>query len=269
MAQEISQQEFNWPLFIVGCVSLAVAVGLAIWAFSLRHLTDDQYLILLWALPVASGFVAGSFTGIMRVTGPWKEIAFGAVGGFAVWLITLLVLPGPSASTQSLGISRFDFYDERHTSSDGLNVALTNISQRSNRDYDVKSANDLKIAFGFVVKGFSVQSGRSIQLRIRIAILNNKRETLVEDDLETYDDLSEWTQRPITAATGTTRVLSALQLPQSEVDAGTAMPVIVLLEDFKDAEVPKGKGFIQIQLSDVYGKGTYTHEEKFEVNFLK
>src|ERR1700730_11602266 len=53
----------NWPFFGVGVALLLIALGFAIWTFYLGNVTADQRLIDLWALPLASAFGAGSFTG--------------------------------------------------------------------------------------------------------------------------------------------------------------------------------------------------------------
>jgi hypothetical protein len=80
--------------FVVGIALLILAAGLAVWGFALGTLTPDQRRILLWALPLASGFGCGSFAGSIAAEG--KGLITGlvvtATGGFAVWLITFFVL---------------------------------------------------------------------------------------------------------------------------------------------------------------------------------
>jgi hypothetical protein len=80
--------------FTVGVFLLLVAVGMAIWGFKLGTLTPDQRQILLWALPLASGFGCGSFAGGMTAKGKGliPGLIVTATGGFAVWLITIFVL---------------------------------------------------------------------------------------------------------------------------------------------------------------------------------
>ncbi len=83
------EKAVRWALFAVGVICFSLAAGLALWAFNITELSVDQRLILLWALPLASGFAAGSFTGSVTVNGQLKSgLTVGAVGGFAVWLIT-------------------------------------------------------------------------------------------------------------------------------------------------------------------------------------
>jgi len=80
--------------FGVGVALLLLAGGLAVWGFALGTLTPDQRKILVWALPLASGFGCGSFAGGISAKG--KELITGlivtATGGFVVWLITVYVL---------------------------------------------------------------------------------------------------------------------------------------------------------------------------------
>lgn len=79
--------------FVIGCVLLAVAVGMAIWGFSLGTLSPDQRNILLWSLPLASGFGCWSFTGSMsaKMKG-WQGFVVSATGGFGVWLLSNFLL---------------------------------------------------------------------------------------------------------------------------------------------------------------------------------
>jgi hypothetical protein len=78
---------------------LLVAVALATWGFALGTLTPDQRQILVWALPLASGFACGSFAGGIsaKAQGILPGLLVTATGGFAVWLITSFML-FPSAS---------------------------------------------------------------------------------------------------------------------------------------------------------------------------
>lgn len=80
--------------FVVGCVLLGFALALAVWAFYLGDLTPDQRAIVLWILPLASGFASGAFVGSLTVEsrGYLPGIVATATGGFAVYLMTALLL---------------------------------------------------------------------------------------------------------------------------------------------------------------------------------
>ena len=84
--------ESRW--FILGCGLLLFAVGLVIWGFSLGNLTWDQQRLLVWALPLASGFAAAAFAGSINTQArDWiPGLAITATGGFAVWLVTFFFL---------------------------------------------------------------------------------------------------------------------------------------------------------------------------------
>jgi hypothetical protein len=87
--------ESRW--FILGCILLLFALAFVIWGFSLGTLTWDQQRLLVWALPLASGFSAAAFAGsIYTQARDWiPGIAITATGGFAVWFITFFFLfPG-------------------------------------------------------------------------------------------------------------------------------------------------------------------------------
>jgi hypothetical protein len=62
--------------------------------FSLPTLTPDQQRLLVWALPLASGFSASAFAGSLSArTRDWLPgSAITATGGFAVWFITFFFL---------------------------------------------------------------------------------------------------------------------------------------------------------------------------------
>jgi hypothetical protein len=93
-----SAQGIDARFFIIGIVLLVSALGLSIWGFILGDLTSDQRRILQWILPLASGFGAGSFTGSIWVKGNRliPGLATAATGGFAIWLLTLVLLPSAS-----------------------------------------------------------------------------------------------------------------------------------------------------------------------------
>lgn len=80
--------------FLVGVVCLVAALALAGWGFALGTLTPDQRQILLWLLPIASGFACSSFAGGIsaKARGLLPGLLVTATGGFAVWLISFFVL---------------------------------------------------------------------------------------------------------------------------------------------------------------------------------
>ena len=88
-ANQVSGQ-IAWRWFIIGVVFLVVAIGFAGWAFYLKCLSQSQLQILQWALPIASGFMAWTFAGALRVEA--KSLIAGAAivatAGFGVWLLT-------------------------------------------------------------------------------------------------------------------------------------------------------------------------------------
>jgi len=95
-----TRERLRW--FVFGCVFSAVAIAFAGWGFYLVDLSPSQRLILVWLLPISSGFAAGAFAGSIdaraRHWGPGFFIS--ASGGFAVWLITTYILfPQPAGSS--------------------------------------------------------------------------------------------------------------------------------------------------------------------------
>ena len=84
----------EWRWFTLGSVLFLVAVALVIWGLSLGTLTEDQRRLLMWALPLASGFAAGLFAASLSAQARnWIPATFiTGSGGFAIWLITFLFL---------------------------------------------------------------------------------------------------------------------------------------------------------------------------------
>jgi hypothetical protein len=84
----------EWRYFGVGCFFALIAVGMAVWAFSLEEMKPHQYFILRWLFPLASAFSSGSFTGSIVTSSNkfWWGLAVAATGGFAVWLLANLFL---------------------------------------------------------------------------------------------------------------------------------------------------------------------------------
>ncbi len=89
------EHRINWPWFILGCVLFVVAVVAFFWAFALGNLTRSQHFLLMWLLPLASGFACGCFSGSLSASGPVGNLTVAAVGGFAVWLLSYFLLPNP------------------------------------------------------------------------------------------------------------------------------------------------------------------------------
>jgi hypothetical protein len=90
-----AERGINWPWFILGCVLFVVAIVAFFWAFALGNLTRSQHFLLMWLLPLASGFACGCFSGSLSASGPLGNFSIAAVGGFAVWLLSYFLLPNP------------------------------------------------------------------------------------------------------------------------------------------------------------------------------
>ncbi|VTS07994.1 hypothetical protein [Tuwongella immobilis] len=81
------------PFFYLGCFLLLIAVGMGGWGFSKGDLTADQRVILLWCLPLSSGFGSWTFAGgITAKSKGWQGFVISATGGFVVWLLTFCFL---------------------------------------------------------------------------------------------------------------------------------------------------------------------------------
>jgi hypothetical protein len=93
MPRHRRQEQTDWRWFILGCVLLAAALIAFFWAFSLDYLSPSRRFLLMWLLPLVSGFACGCFAGSLKVSGPAGNLAIAATGGFAVWLLSFYLLP--------------------------------------------------------------------------------------------------------------------------------------------------------------------------------
>lgn len=88
-SEKLTDKPMEPRFFYLGCTLLLIAVVLAFWGFSLGELTKDQRTILLWGLPLASGFGSWTFAGgISAKAKGWQGFVISATGGFAVWLLS-------------------------------------------------------------------------------------------------------------------------------------------------------------------------------------
>lgn len=257
----------NWAAFAVGCTFLLIAFGFAIYAFREQNLTEDQRNILLkWALPIASAIASGAFAGSISVNGTLNNgLKVGAIGGFAVWLISFLFISPPQAPTQTLRVSQFNFLVETSAVSDGVNTTLGELVRRSNRDYKIKDAADLKIAFGLVLEGFKIIDARSTKVKVSVSILDETGKELVSADVETFDTITEWMELPNAKRIGAKEIIEAFSLSQGAVNSGQAMPMIILLDQFTEQEIPKKVGAIRVRARDEFADRAVTYEERIGV----
>jgi hypothetical protein len=139
-----SNVRVEWRYFCVGVVFLFFGIGLALWAFSKGQLTSDQRVILLWALPMISGFVCGSFTGAITVNskGFWPGVAATATGGFGVWLLTYLMLPKVDVRAMSLSEYKAYILDKHRSNVASLTNAIKNAPGKSSDLEDGKAELD-------------------------------------------------------------------------------------------------------------------------------
>lgn len=92
-SEKMTDKPMEPRFFYLGCALLLIAVVLAFWGFSLGELKQDQRRILVWGLPLASGFGSWTFAGgISAKAKSWQGFVISATGGFAVWLLTFFFL---------------------------------------------------------------------------------------------------------------------------------------------------------------------------------
>lgn len=261
----------NWPLFFVGCIFLIFTFAFCIYGFSQPILNDVQRdLLMKWALPIASAIVSGTFAGSITVQGELKNgLKVGAVGGFAVWLVSLaftLPYPGPGPGpSNTLRVTQFNFLDESSAELVGNKTTLARLERRSNKDYKVNNPTDLKIAFGLVINGFKVEDATLTKIQITTSMLDENGTVLASSDVESFDTLREWQYAPIARRLTPKNIINEFSVSEKAVAAGMTMPIIILLNNFNRMEIPNRKGFIRVRIHDALADRTITYEEKIGI----
>jgi gas vesicle protein len=136
----------NWPWFILGCFLLLFAMVAFFWAFALGTLTPDRRMLLMWILPLASGFACGCFTGALTVSGTVEKLSIGAAGGFAVWLLTYYLLPKSAKDLSQetpASVSAQEFLDKMRDNAPKLRSQLEKAGKDVKPD-DQEAFKDLK-----------------------------------------------------------------------------------------------------------------------------
>lgn len=87
-----SRNQPIWHWFILGCVFVLAAFIMVFWAFAIGDISPGRRFLLIWLLPLVSGFACGFFAGSLKVSGPVGTLAIAATGGFAVWLLSYYLL---------------------------------------------------------------------------------------------------------------------------------------------------------------------------------
>ena len=111
-------RQVSWPWFGLGCLLTVAALIAFFWGFAIGDLTPSRRFLLMWLLPLTSGFACGCFVGSLKVSGPIGSLTAAATGGFAVWLLSNLLLPDipppltPTGSREEL----VKILEERHAS---------------------------------------------------------------------------------------------------------------------------------------------------------
>lgn len=86
--QMLGRPDGKW--FYLGCAMLLVA-AVAFFVAFFTGIDQSRKFLLLWLLPLVSGFCAGCFAGAMQLSGK-KILGVTAAGGFAVYIFTFFHL---------------------------------------------------------------------------------------------------------------------------------------------------------------------------------
>ena len=177
-----------WLVF--GAIFSLLTFGLLLAAFYLPEISCDRWTLLRYVLPVFSGVAAGAFIGAINAKGSINQFTVAATGGFAVWLISLLVVGVPDRC-KLVNISHFELFDSTRTiGSPGNKFPVT--LETTKTTYDLGGdPSEFALFFGAAISNINVESEGRIDLDIEVlGLAQNDKPIWAERDH--YGLLNDW-----------------------------------------------------------------------------
>jgi hypothetical protein len=230
-----------WLIF--GAVFSAFIFGVFLYAFLLPEVSCDQWTLLRFVMPIFVGIAAGAFVGGISANGSVNQLAIAATGGFAVWLISLLVI-GPPSRCNIVRISNFvPIENANATGTAGKKYPSSPI--RKEGSYDMSDPSEFVLFVGFAVSNFSIEGGDKVELTVRVEGLNDKRE-VVWAEPETIDSLRSWQDQDLVKKLTVPAVEKALGIS----DSRGKYIVLWAIECFNAKQLTDWSGEIRITATD-------------------
>lgn len=136
-----------WLAF--GCLWTILIFVLLALAFYGPENSCDRWTLLRYVLPIFCGMAAGSFGGAISARTSINQLAVVAGGGFAVWLISLLVI-GEPGRCQYVRITNFQLFDNSKTIGAPGNKLPIDLKPMT-YTYDVSDPRRFVFFFGAVI----------------------------------------------------------------------------------------------------------------------
>src|SRR5271166_4627792 len=171
-----------------GAIFSILIFGLLIAAFLAPENTCDQWTLLRYVLPIFSGIAAGSFVGAISAQGHLHQLAVAATGGFAVWLITLVVVGVPERCKVPI-ISNFTSFE--NTSKEGApGSQLPKTLDRKSGAYDT-TQNDFAIFLAARIGNIYTGPRGMIDINVEVDGLD-ENQNVVWAEKDHFDNLDDW-----------------------------------------------------------------------------
>jgi hypothetical protein len=111
--------------------AVLTALGLVVWGFKQKHLSDSQRLLLRWLLPLVGGIISSFFSGNMGLNGTIMGLTITGAGGFAVWILTVVMFPKSEGKMEKEHLEVKGLYERLITMSEEHNKTILELTNGS------------------------------------------------------------------------------------------------------------------------------------------
>lgn len=200
-----------------------------------------------------------------------KEIIAAIIGAVALIAAAFIALipqyskKSPESPNQ-LQIINLQLLDESCTKLKDDTWVLSKLVHRSTAYFSYQKAEDLKIAFMFKIKGYTIKDKLNIHLNGSISMVDTSGLKLAESPLVPLTHVSDWRKKSHVQALGVATVLRELNLPSYDTET-SLIPIMIVLDRFKETEIPEKYGKLVVNYHD--GVSNQTTEGRLELQFEK
>jgi hypothetical protein len=234
-----------WLVF--GAIFSVMIFGLLVAAFYLPDISCDRWTLLRYVLPVFVGVAAGAFVGAINAQGSINQFAVAATGGFAVWLISLVVVGVPDRC-RFVNISHFKLIDSTRTTGLAGNKYPVSLDQMVST-YDLSEPSEFVFFFGAAISNINVEPENKIDLDVEVVGLDNDKKP-VWTESDHYGSLNAWREGGI----ATKFTPEEVQRKLGVENAAGKFLLVWAIECRTAKELTEWSGKIRIRVTD-HGRG--------------
>lgn len=243
------------PLFLLGCILLAIATFFAVWGFHSGNLTESQCNILKFFCSLAGGFGASCFTGALAVQmnfGPRLTLSAGA--GFGVWAVVFFNWSCSLPVPPRLSIENQQFLGASSLSMDRGRYALKQIEPITATEFMYKDATNLKLVIAFYVQGLQHPEG-NVRLNINWEMYDNDNEGgkqnlkfVCQESAPEEVRFDDWRKRPNAQSLGISNILALHGLTEEKIQQRGIIPYFIVISELK--QLPEHHAIIRLHAED-------------------